>query len=277
MYSIGRFASIGRVTVRMLRHWDEIGLLNPAHVDPTTGYRSYAPEQLAELAEIVRLRDLGVGLADIGRVIRPEVGGPAARQVLEAAREALRRTVTAESDRLTRFDAYLREAEGAITMSDLATDVVFQAVPARRVATIIRSAAGYGSRNIGPVVGPMFPEVEALLAARGVAPGAAVAVYDSDESGDGSTVLVTAGFEVGPDVVAVPGLHMHDLPALEWAAIAVHHGPVDTIDRTWHALMEAVRAGGFVFSDAPREIYLTPGDRPQSEWVTQLVQPVTTV
>ena len=156
-------------------------------------------------------------------------------------------------------------------MSDLATDVVFQAVPARRVATITRSAAGYGSRNIGPVVGPMFPEVEALLVAAGVASGAAVAVYDSDEAGVGS------GFEVEADVAAVPGLDVHDLAALERAAVATHHGSVETIDRSWHALMEATRAGGFVPCDAPREIYLTPGDRPQSEWVTRLVQPVTTL
>jgi DNA-binding transcriptional MerR regulator/effector-binding domain-containing protein len=274
MYSIGRFASIGRVTVRMLRHWDDIGLLTPAHVDPVTGYRSYAPEQLPDLAEIVRLRDLGVGLADIGRVRRAGVDDPAARRVLEAAREELRRTVTAESDRLARFDAYLREAEGAPTMSDLATDVVFQAVPAQRVATITRTAAGYGSRTIGPVVGPIFPEVEALLAAAGVATGPAVAVYDSDESGDGSTVRVTAGFEIGAGVAEVPGLDIHVLPALDQAAIATHRGSMETIDRSWHALMDATRGRGAVLSDACREIYLTPGDRPQSEWVTQLVQPV---
>lgn len=41
MFSIGEFASIGRVSVRMLRHYDEIGLLTPARVDPFTGYRSY--------------------------------------------------------------------------------------------------------------------------------------------------------------------------------------------------------------------------------------------
>src|SRR4051812_18787630 len=115
MYSIGRFASIGRVTVRMLRHWDEIGLLPPAHVDPVTGYRSYAPEQLADLARIVRLRDLGVGLVDIGRIRRVGADAPEARRLLEAAREELRREVAAGSERLARFDAYLRRPEGATT------------------------------------------------------------------------------------------------------------------------------------------------------------------
>lgn len=276
MYSIGRFASIERVSVRMIRHWDEIGLLTPAHVDSVTGYRSYAPEQLVDLARIVRLRDLGVGLVDIGRIRRLGVDDPESRRLLEAAREDLRRSVAAESERLSRFDAYLHEPEGALPMSDLATDIEFRAVPAQRVATITRTAAGYGSSSIGPVVGPIFPEVDALLTAAGVVSGPAVAVYGSDESGDGTGVLITAGFEVGDDVAAVPGLDVHVLPALAEAAIATHHGSMETIDRSWHALMDATRGRGAVLSDAAREVYLTPGDRPQSVWVTRLVQPVST-
>ena len=274
MYSIGRFASIGRVSVRMLRHWDEIGLLPPARVEPHSGYRSYAPEQLADLAEIVRLRDLGVGLVDIGRIRRLGVENPAARRLLEAARDELRRTVSAESDRLARFDAYLRGPEGAVPMSGSTIDVVFQAVPAARVATLTRRADGFGSEHIGPVVGPMFPEVAALLAAADVPSGPAVALYSADEAGDGTSVLVTAGFEVGAAVESVQGLDVHVLPAVERAAVATHRGAMTTIDRSWMALADRVREEGMVPSDAAREIYLTPGDRPQEEWVTELVQAV---
>ena len=49
MFSIGEFARHGRVSVRMLRHYDAIGLLRPASVDPGTGYRFYQAGQLAEL------------------------------------------------------------------------------------------------------------------------------------------------------------------------------------------------------------------------------------
>lgn len=44
MFTIGDFARLGRVSVRMLRHYDSIGLLRPAAVDPHTGYRSYRAE-----------------------------------------------------------------------------------------------------------------------------------------------------------------------------------------------------------------------------------------
>ena len=49
MYKIGEFASISRVTVRLLRYYDEIGLLKPALVDPASGYRSYNLDQVAVL------------------------------------------------------------------------------------------------------------------------------------------------------------------------------------------------------------------------------------
>ena len=47
MFTIGDFASHGRVSVRMLRHYDAIGLLRPAVVDPATGYRAELQERIA--------------------------------------------------------------------------------------------------------------------------------------------------------------------------------------------------------------------------------------
>ena len=57
MFSIGEFARHGRVSVRMLRRYDAIGLLRPACVDPATGYRFYQAGQLAELNRIIALKE----------------------------------------------------------------------------------------------------------------------------------------------------------------------------------------------------------------------------
>src|SRR5919202_6878719 len=65
MLRIGDFARLGGVTVRALRHYEAEGLLAPAHVDPETGYRSYAFEQLTALDRILALRDLGFRLSDV--------------------------------------------------------------------------------------------------------------------------------------------------------------------------------------------------------------------
>ena len=57
MFSIGEFARHGRVSVRMLRHYDALGLLQPACVDPVTGYRFYRAGQLADLNRVIALKE----------------------------------------------------------------------------------------------------------------------------------------------------------------------------------------------------------------------------
>jgi DNA-binding transcriptional MerR regulator len=67
MFSIGQFARHGRVSVRMLRHYDAVGLLRPAHVDPSSGYRSYRAGQLAQLNRLIALKELGFTLQQVQR------------------------------------------------------------------------------------------------------------------------------------------------------------------------------------------------------------------
>jgi len=69
MYTIGEFARMAQVSRRQLRHWDEIGLLQPAKVDPKTGYRYYSATQLTTLNRVVALKELGLSLDQIQRFI----------------------------------------------------------------------------------------------------------------------------------------------------------------------------------------------------------------
>jgi DNA-binding transcriptional MerR regulator len=71
MLSIGEFARLGGVSVRTLRHYDEIGLLHPATVDPETGYRGYSADQLGRLNRIVALKELGLSLTQAFEVQLP--------------------------------------------------------------------------------------------------------------------------------------------------------------------------------------------------------------
>ena len=77
MFKIGDFARLGGVSVRALRHYDEIGLLSPADVDAGSGYRLYAAHQLGPLNRIVALKELGFSLTQIdgilsGVTLRPD-------------------------------------------------------------------------------------------------------------------------------------------------------------------------------------------------------------
>lgn len=70
MLKIGEFSKLSRVSVRMLRHYDEVGLLAPSEVDPMTGYRYYSERQLITAGRIAALRALGFGLSDTRELLR---------------------------------------------------------------------------------------------------------------------------------------------------------------------------------------------------------------
>ncbi|KUM99450.1 hypothetical protein AQI95_38640 [Streptomyces yokosukanensis] len=80
LLTIGAFAKASRLSPKALRLYDELGLLTPARVDPVTGYRLYAPEQLDQARLVAWLRRLGMPLARIQHV-RTLEAGPAAREI----------------------------------------------------------------------------------------------------------------------------------------------------------------------------------------------------
>lgn len=69
MLKIGDFSKLSRVSIRMLRHYDEIGLLHPVQIDPESGYRYYSENQLPVAGRITALKDMGFGLAAIGEML----------------------------------------------------------------------------------------------------------------------------------------------------------------------------------------------------------------
>ena len=60
MLKIGLFSKLSRVSIRMLRYYDEIGLLHPAYIDPESDYRYYREDQLPQIGWITALRDMGI-------------------------------------------------------------------------------------------------------------------------------------------------------------------------------------------------------------------------
>ncbi|MDD4297530.1 MAG: MerR family DNA-binding transcriptional regulator, partial [Ruminiclostridium sp.] len=59
MFKIGDFAKLNKVTVKALRYYDSLGLLQPENVDTFTGYRYYSASQMPRLNRILALKDIG--------------------------------------------------------------------------------------------------------------------------------------------------------------------------------------------------------------------------
>src|SRR5204863_9146005 len=97
MFRIGDFSRIARVSARLLRFYDEIGLLAPAHADPQTGYRHYTVAQLAQLNRITVLKDLGFSLEQIGDILRSQLDAEELRRMLQLRRNDVERSLAEEA------------------------------------------------------------------------------------------------------------------------------------------------------------------------------------
>ncbi len=72
MFKIGEFSKFTKVSTRMLRHYDEVGLFKPVKTDAFTGYRYYTADQIPQLVKIIMFRDVGFNIAEIARLIKME-------------------------------------------------------------------------------------------------------------------------------------------------------------------------------------------------------------
>src|SRR5215207_729824 len=84
MFRIGEFSRITRVTIDTLRHYDALGLLKPANVDPFTGYRYYSARQLMSLNRILALKEVGFSLEEIARILQEKLTNDELRGMLKA-------------------------------------------------------------------------------------------------------------------------------------------------------------------------------------------------
>ncbi|MGQ4412418.1 MerR family transcriptional regulator, partial [[Kitasatospora] papulosa] len=168
MFTIGEFARHGRVSARMLRHYDAIGLLRPDRIDPATGYRYYGAAQLARLNRVIALKDLGFTLQQVRAVVDDQVDADELRGMLRLRRAELEAAMTAAAARLTQVEARLRSIESEGHMPE--NDVQIKRVPAVRVAEVTSTAPGYQPQDISPVVGPLYEKLFPLLATAGVRP-----------------------------------------------------------------------------------------------------------
>src|SRR5690349_637297 len=103
MFTIGEFARMGQVSVRMLRHYDEIGVLRPARVNAVNGYRTYSASQLARLRWLVTLKDLGFGLDEVAALLDAGLSPDEARGMLRLRRHELQQRRADDERRIERI------------------------------------------------------------------------------------------------------------------------------------------------------------------------------
>ncbi|MFC8082817.1 MerR family transcriptional regulator [Streptomyces sp. NPDC057340] len=138
MRSIGEMARASGLGVSALRFYDRAGVLVPARVDPASGYRWYAPEQLDEARLLARLRRAGMPLADIRLVLAGWSGTDTdlVRTLLQAHLRRLERGLAEARGEFSTLRALLDHRENPMTASPV-TGTVRLSLPAPALAAAL--------------------------------------------------------------------------------------------------------------------------------------------
>lgn len=270
MLNIGQFARLGQVSPRMLRHYDEIGLLLPERVDPANGYRLYGAHQLGRLHRLLALRDLGFTLEQVRGVLNEDLPAEQLRGMLRMRQAQLEQDVTEQRARLRRARAHLRALEG--TSSVNTSEFVIKQTQPVRIAETTGEAPGFGPENIGPLFDRELPQVWAHLHKAGVQPGITVAYYEWPA--DDGSVVVHLGFDIAdqrpPETEAI---RVVELPVTTVAS-AVLQGPIDGITSLYENLVRWIEDTGHGLAGLSRELYHEWHPDNPSLNVTELQMPI---
>ncbi len=264
MFKIGDFSKLSRVSVKALRYYDELGLLEPARVDDSTGYRYYAAGQLPRLNRILAFKDLGFSLEQIAELLDERLPPAQLRGMLLMKQAEIRQRMQSENALLQRVEARLQLIEQEESMST--HDVVIKQVEPALVASVRDTLPSY------PEVGRLIGEVYAYLGSLGMGGMCGALWYDpeyKERDVDGEGVVF-----IDRPVPASGRVKVYTLPA-ETMACLVHHGSYRTLMQAYGALVPWIEANGYTITGPNREIYLQGGDRQDDEsYVTELQFPV---
>jgi DNA-binding transcriptional MerR regulator len=265
--SIGDFSRATHMTVKTLRHYHQIGLLEPAEVDPDTGYRRYATGQIPTAQVIRRFRGLGMPLEEIQAVL----SAPDLRIRNQRITAHLRR-LEEELGRAQSATASLRDLLAAPAPDDVSARVELRTVPAVEAAAI--AGVVDAAESVAWLQGALG-ELHATLAARNAPGGGPAGGVYSDEvftqHRGQVTIFVPCAEPLRPTGRVISTL----IPAAELAVIE-HRGPPADVDRAYGVLAAYVARHALAVAGPIREYYLVgQHDTPDTaQWRTEIGWPI---
>ena len=268
MLKIGEFSKLSRVSVRMLRHYDEIGLLKPAATDRFTDYRYYREDQLPTAGRIAALKDMGFSLTDIVRILdiyddRAQLEGflSARRRELEAlSRDTVRK--------LTLLDAAQRRLRKE---EDMSYNVTVKTIPERYAATVQMTVPRY--EDEGMVWGTLMEETCRMNLVEADPCLCAVSFLDGEYKEENVEVMAWKTVKGSyPDTAHVK---FRTLPEVTVAS-CTYQGSYTLITEVYAAVVAWIEANGYEPAGPMFNIYhVSPHEtRNPDEFVTEICYPV---
>jgi len=267
MLKIGNFSKLAQVSIRMLRHYDEMGLLKPSYTDPTSGYRYYTAEQLPRLYRILALQDLGFSLKQIVTLLEQSLTTKQIKGMLMQKQAELEDHIRSEQERLARANTHLELIDN---FGDEA-DILVKDVSSQWVVSVRDTVMSYDT--VGVLYERLFPYL-AQMKVEGL-----VAVVWHDDSYQGEDIDAEVMVFLDKPIPNTTGINVYQLPQAQMATI-IHHGSYRTLPKAYSKIARWLSASPYEIIGANRELYLHYTNPPQQDdesYVTEIQFPIKTI
>lgn len=254
MFKIGDFSRLTRVSIKSLRHYDEIGLFKPTHIDRFTGYRYYTFDQLPRLNRILALKGLGFTLEQIRQQVDGDLNADQLRGMLRLRQAQLAQEAQAALEKLTQVEVRLNQIEQEGIMPQI--DILTKSIPSLTIVGA-REVVAHPSQMRERCMALNQQACDLIKAANLKTDWVSFALYYSDaENG----IDVEMAYVVEPSAKA----QVQQLPPVT-VAYAVYSGSYDdfgAVGQIHAALAKWIAEHGYRVSAASREFYLRPPSDP---------------
>jgi DNA-binding transcriptional MerR regulator len=273
MFRIGEFSHIAQVSGRLLRYYDEIGLLSPDYTDPQTGYRYYSAGQLPRLNRILVLKELGLGLDQIARLLGQDTSSEEIRGMLLLRKAQITQSMQDDLTQLQLVEARLDQIDAFGQTPVL--DVVVKPAPPQRYLALREVFPDVAAvRRLVERVTAIVPQKMPSGSLGHIAFVIHSPMFDPDaldfEVGYLFTGKSSAAIQVSEERV----LTACDLPGVETMATLVHAGRLNDIHRSYGLLGTWVEQQQWQIVGQGRQILLQPPQPGQDDAVLELQLPV---
>jgi DNA-binding transcriptional MerR regulator len=271
MFTVGEFSRLAQVSTRLLRYYDEVGLLKPIRVDRFTGYRYYSAEQLPGLNRILALKELGLSLEQIQRMLRDDVSTDELQGMLLLKKAEIEQQLQGEFQRIRNIESRLQSIRNAETAQPL--DVVVKQIPAQSVLSLRTMVESFAAGMA------LFGQIMAALPPKGPY-GLFFGIWHSGGPYESTSDVQIGRFISAKSHLPVPlqsGLQLQasELPAVATMATFVLKGRAEDAHIGYGAIGTWAQVNGYRLAGVPREIVLqAPQAADRSDGVTELQYPV---
>jgi DNA-binding transcriptional MerR regulator len=276
MFRIGEFSLIAQVSGRLLRYYDEIGLLSPEHTDSQTGYRFYSAEQLPRLNRILVLKELGLGLDQIAHLLAQGASSDEIRGMLLLRKAQLAQAMQDDLAQLRLIEARLDQLD-TIGQTPI-LDVVVKAIPPLRYLALREVFPDVASvRRLVIQVTALAPHKMPASCLGQIAFVVHSRMYDPDALDFEVGYLLTGDTGKSPPAIQLSEervLTVRDLPAVETMATLAHTGSINDIHRSYGLLGTWVEQQQWQIVGQGRQVMLQLPQPDRDDAVIELQLPV---